>query len=118
GAASGLGWVPALTLGLLVGPILAGLAGTVLPAFGILPALGGREPGLAAWRALMEAPGLGSALRLTLTTGIGATVLSLALALGWCAAWYGTRRFEAVRRLLAPLLAMPHAAFAIGFAFL
>jgi putative thiamine transport system permease protein len=43
---------PALTLAAFVLPIVAGLAGTLLPAFGWLPALGGREPGFDAWRAL------------------------------------------------------------------
>ena len=32
--------VPVVTLALLVGPILAGLAGTLLPAFGYMPAIG------------------------------------------------------------------------------
>ena len=51
-------------------------------------------------------------------TGLGATLLSVGIALLFCAAWHGTRVFAGLRRLLAPLLALPHAAFAIGFAFL
>ena len=51
-------------------------------------------------------------------TGLGATLLSVGIALWFCAAWHGTRVFAGLRRLLAPLLALPHAAFAIGFAFL
>lgn len=110
--------VPAVTLVLFLGPIAAGLAGTWAPAFGILPALGGTEPTLDPWRGLLAAPGLGGAVLLSAGTGLAATLLSFAIALWFCAAWHGTRTFSAFRRLLAPLLALPHAAFAIGLAFL
>ena len=117
----GAGWLgvfPALTLAVFVGPIAAGLLGTLLPAFGILPALGGTNPSLQPWRDLFAAPGFATALRLTLTTGFTATVLSLVLTLGFCASFQGTRPFRQLQRLLAPLLAIPHAAFAIGLGFL
>ncbi|WP_029008547.1 ABC transporter permease [Azospirillum halopraeferens] len=110
--------IPALTVAVIVGPVLVGLLGTVLPAFGVHPGLDGVGPGLDAWRDLMEAPGLATAVRLTVTTAFAATLLSLALAAGFCAAWHGSPWFARLRRLLPPLLAVPHAAFAIGFAFL
>jgi putative thiamine transport system permease protein len=115
---SWLGIFPALTLAVFLAPIAAGLVGTLLPAFGVLPALGGMQPTLNPWRSLLAAPGLTTALRLTLTTGIAATVLALGLTLGFCASFQGTRLFQSIQRLLAPLLAIPHAAFAIGIAFL
>jgi putative thiamine transport system permease protein len=115
---SWLGIFPALTLAVFLAPIAAGLLGTLLPAFGVLPALGGTQPTLDAWRSLLAAPGLATALRLTLTTGIAATALALGLTLGFCASFQGTRLFARIQRLLAPLLAIPHAAFAIGIAFL
>lgn len=113
-----LAWLPAATLLLFLTPVAAGLLGTLLPAFGWLPALGGEQLGLAPWRELLAAPGLAQAVRLSLTSGIVATLLSLALALGFCAACAGTRLFVAARRLLAPLLAVPHVSVAIGLAFL
>jgi putative thiamine transport system permease protein len=113
-----LRWVPALTLLLFLGPVAAGLVGTWLPAFGILPALGGTELSLAPWRRLFAEPGLATSLRLTLTTGFAAVIVSLALVLAFLAACHGTRPVAVVRRLLAPLLAVPHVAVAIGFAFL
>jgi putative thiamine transport system permease protein len=113
-----LGIFPALTLAVFLAPIAAGLLGTVLPAFGILPALGGTEASLDAWRSLLATPGLATAVRLTITTGIAATTLSLLLTLAFCASFQGTRLFQSIQRLLAPLLAIPHAAFAIGIAFL
>ncbi|MEE8144302.1 MAG: ABC transporter permease subunit [Kiloniellales bacterium] len=109
---------PALTLGLFLLPIAAGLIGTWLPAFGYLPALGGGEISLDAWRALIAVPGLATSLRLTLVSGVLATLVSLLLTIGFVAACHGTPLFARLRRLLAPLLSVPHAALAIGFAFL
>lgn len=115
------GWLvlaPVLTVALLAGPVLAGLAGVLLPAFGWLPALGGEGPTLAPWRALAEWPGLWPSLRLTLGTGFAATLISLGVTLLFVAGWQGTRSFAAVVRLLSPLLSVPHAAAAFGLAFL
>lgn len=109
---------PALTLALFLGPIVAGLAGTALPAFGYLPALGGHAPSLDPFVRLFEQPGLGRGVALTILSGFAATLLSLAVAAGFCAAAYGTRSFARAQSFLAPLLATPHAALAIGFAFL
>ncbi len=109
---------PVATLLVFLAPIVAGLLSTALPAFGWFPALGGREFGFGIFARLFAQPGLGTSIALTLFTGILATALSLALALAFCAAAYGTNAFARAQRLLAPLLATPHAALAIGFAFL
>ena len=113
-----LRWFPALTLVLFLGPVAAGLVGTWLPAFGILPALGAMTPSMAPWRLLFAAPGLGTSLTLTLGTGFAATLISLAIVVGFLASCHGRRPVVLVRKLLAPLLAVPHVAVAIGFAFL
>lgn len=110
--------VPILTLVLLLGPVLAGLAGTLAPAFGILPVIGRVEPGLDAFAALLAWPGLPAAVRLSLVTGLGSAVLSLAIVTLLVACWSGTRSFAAFRRVLSPLLSVPHAAAAFGLAFL
>lgn len=110
--------VPPLTLLLFLGPIAAGLAGTWLPAFGHLPVLGMDLLPLDPWRMLLAAPGLETALALTLTSGLLSAVISYALAVGLCAAFHDRAWFARLRLMLAPLLAVPHAALAIGFAFL
>lgn len=110
--------VPALTLLVMLGPVLAGLYGTVLPAFGHLPAAGLIGPNLDAFRALLDWPGLPRSVMLSLTTGIGTTVIALALVMLLVAGWSGTRAFRALERLLSPLLSVPHAAAAFGLAFL
>jgi putative thiamine transport system permease protein len=109
---------PPLTAALLLLPIGAGLAGTLLPAFGWLPALGGEALSLAPWRALLALPGLGTAVLLALGTGIAATALSLGLVVAFCAATQGSPLARRAQAALSPVLATPHAALAIGFAFL
>lgn len=102
----------------LVAPIAAGLWQTARAAFGILPALGADAATLDPWRALMVVPGFASAARLSLMTGLGSTILSLAVAMGFCAFVHARMTARQSARALAPYLAVPHAAMAIGLAFL
>lgn len=113
-----LGAVPALIVVALLLPIGAGLAGTLLPAFGYLPALGGDGVSLQPWRDLLATPGLAHAVALTLGTGFAATLLSFALSAAVCAVAHETALFRLAQCALPPLLATPHSALAIGFAFL
>ena len=83
--------VPALTLAAFLAPVAAGLLGTLLPAFGFLPSLGGTEIGLDPWRRLLSAPELPSALRLTLMSGLLASAASVTIVIAFCAAAHGTR---------------------------
>ncbi|MFD2206961.1 ABC transporter permease [Kiloniella antarctica] len=119
-----LGWLfslrsmPVLTLLAFLGPVLAGLVSTLLPAFGFLPVIGSTELNYEPWNELFNHPALPKALLNTLFSGLAATILSLILAICFISAWYGTRSFQRVRRILAPILAIPHSALAIGLAFL
>lgn len=109
---------PPVTLALFLAPVGVGLAGTWAPAFGYLPALGGTTVSLEPWRALIDQPGLAQATGLSLWVGVASTLVSLAIALGIVATAAGTRAMAGVQRVLSPLLAVPHAAMAIGLAFL
>ncbi|MCU0912425.1 MAG: ABC transporter permease subunit [Rhodobacteraceae bacterium] len=113
-----LPFAPALTLTLMLLPVAAGLAFTALPAFGWLPALGGTALTLQPFRDLAAWPGFGTAVRLSFTTGLAATAMSLAITILILAGWQGTRAFRALERALSPLLSVPHAAAAFGLAFL
>ena len=110
--------VLALVAGGLVLPILAGLWETTRAAFGILPAIGAVEWSLDSWRRLFALPGFGTSLTLTLWTGFASTALALALAVGFAAVMYDRFGLKGGARLLTPFLATPHAALAIGLAFL
>ncbi|WP_084176890.1 ABC transporter permease subunit [Labrenzia sp. DG1229] len=103
---------------LLAGPVLAGLAGTILPAFGYLPVLGFRTFSIEPFRALFNMPGIQISILLSFGTGLVASILSLAIVLLFTAGWSGTRTFARLTRFLSPLLSVPHAAAAIGLAFL
>lgn len=107
-----------MTATLLVGLMAAGLLGTIVPALGYFPALGGTRFTLDPWRELLQLPGFWSSVRISLVTGIGTTILSLAIVAAFCAAWHGTAWFKAAERMLAPMLSLPHAAVAFGIAFL
>lgn len=113
-----LRFLPALTLLAMLGPVIAGLWGTALPAFGHLPAAGLTGPSLDPFRGLFGWAGLGAAVRLSVMTGLIATSVSLAIVVFITAGWSGTRSFRMLERMLSPLLSVPHAAAAFGLAFL
>nr|ALV86672.1 ABC transporter permease [uncultured bacterium 51] len=71
-----------------------------------------------AWAALATDPQLPRALALSITTALVSTLLALALALWWVTHLHGSRAWTRLVRALGPLLALPHAAFAIGLALL
>ncbi len=113
-----LRWAPLLTVLLVAGPVVAGLIFTGLPAFDIMPSIGRTRPSLAGWVALFRTPGFLGALRLTLVTGLGATLLSFALAVAFCAEALTRPGWRWLTRLQGPILASPHSAIALGLAFL
>ena len=104
---------PHLTIAVLTVPVLAGLAGTIIPAFGLQS--GG---GFTAFHALANWPGFHRAIQLSVTTGFVSTAVSLVITLLIVAALLGSRSFGIFQHLLSPLLAVPHAAAALGLAFL
>ncbi|SMH34184.1 ABC transporter permease [Mesorhizobium australicum] len=109
---------PPLAILLLTGPILAGLLGTLLPAFGYLPALGGEAMSLEPLRQLAAEPAIVRSALLSLGTGLAATALSVLVVALFLAGWTGTKTFARVQHLISPLLSLPHAAAAFGLAFL
>lgn len=111
-------FAPALTISVVIGPIFVGLLGTLLPAFGIHPSLGSVKFSFAAFADLYADPSFATALRVTIVTGFGATLLSVIAAFSAAAAFHGTRAFRVLQTALAPALAFPYASFAVGFAFL
>jgi putative thiamine transport system permease protein len=120
---------PCLTQLLFLLPIAAGLFGVLLPALGYLPDLGGDQFHFEVFRQLLEHPSLLNAVWLTLFSGIAATFISFSLAILLAAmlsraSLSGNKNnkmaslFVIVRRSLIPLIAVPHAAIALGLAFL
>jgi putative thiamine transport system permease protein len=109
---------PALTLAVLLLPLGFGLGGTVLPAFGYLPALGGERLTLSYFAALFDRPAIWTSALMSLGTGLVTALVSLLVVMLFVAGWSGTRAFARLQHLVSPLLAIPHAAAAFGLAFL
>ncbi|MGD9834767.1 MAG: ABC transporter permease, partial [Piscinibacter sp.] len=97
-------WVPAAAFAL---PLLASLG------FALAGAL---DAG--AWARLVADPALPQALALSVGVGVAATALSLAITLWLVTHLHGTSTWARIERALGALLAVPHAAFAIGLALL
>jgi len=108
-------WLVALFLAI---PVLVGLVGTLLPAFHYFPPLGEYHFSLTSWEQLFQNNEFYTSLKLTLITGIIAPIIALWIALSLLAWGYQRVFFEKIEKLLAPILAIPHAAIAIGLLFL
>ncbi|MEZ5839684.1 MAG: hypothetical protein R3D02_04405 [Hyphomicrobiales bacterium] len=109
---------PPLTILVLIGPVVAGLVGVALPAFGYLPVLGSDGFSLQPFADLWATPGIGRSVGLSLASGLLTTLAALAVVAFFVAGWLGTPFFNGLRRLVSPLLSVPHAAAAFGIAFL
>ncbi|MEM6849119.1 MAG: ABC transporter permease subunit [Pseudomonadota bacterium] len=93
-------------------PVVAGLAGVVGPA--LMGGVGFAAP----VRELAAEPGVWRSAFLSLFTGLLSTAMSVVLTGLILAAAFGGRALNLAERLLAPLLAVPHAAAALGLAVL
>lgn len=111
-------WITGIISLLLVLPIAIGLIGTLLPAFAYFPPLGEYDLSLSPWRDLFSQGEFYASLKLTLITGIAAPLLALWFALSLLAWGYQRPFFRKIEALLSPILAIPHAAIAIGLLFL
>ncbi len=110
--------LPLLTVLVMLGPVLAGLWGTILPAFGHFPVAGLTGPNLGGFQSLFDWPGLPRSVLLSVFTGFASTLIALSIVMLVTAGWSGTKAFQTLERLLSPLLSVPHAAAAFGLAFL
>jgi len=99
---------------LFVIPLVAGFLGTVLPAFGLIPGLAETQ----GFSTLFSDPRFWPSVLLTLKTGLTATGLALLVTTLCLVCVQGTRVWRWVLASLPPLLAVPHAALAVGVLFL
>jgi len=115
--------IPAWLIALpFVAPLVLGALGTLAPAFGLVPTLAPPDAAgggtLAGFASVAGDPRFVPAVLLTLKTGVVATLLVVALVTLTLVSVHGTRLWRWITASLPPLLAVPHAAFAVGLAFL
>jgi len=113
-----LHYFPKLVVLIFSVTIVSGLAGTWLPAFGYLPVIGKSELSIQPWIDFLNHPGLMSSVTSTLISGWGASLAALFFSIFLVSLSYGSRPWNLFEKFLAPVLSIPHAGFAIGFAFL
>ncbi|MFK7997526.1 MAG: ABC transporter permease [Granulosicoccus sp.] len=112
---SGVLWICAWVLITLFAlPIVLGLTGTLLPAIGLAPNL---APGNG-FVQVLEDPRFFSATLLSVTIGLGATFLVLLLSIVSLVSLHNSRLWTWLGAAMPPLLAVPHAAIAVGLVFL
>ena len=109
---------PALAIAILLGPVVFGIAATLLPAFGYLPSLGEMQFTTDHFDAVWQSPGMWKSVSLSLASGLITTAIALTIVFAFIGGWYGTRIFSRMLHFLSPLLSVPHAAAAFGLAFL
>lgn len=98
--------------------ILSGVAGTLLPSVGFLPVIGHNRMTIQPWIDFFAYPGVLTSIFISLFSGLTAAVSVVVLAFLFVCFSYGTRVWRLFEQFLSPVLSIPHAAFAVGFAFL
>ena len=111
-----------ITLCVMSIPVLAGIIGVLLPAFGYFPALGYQTFSFEPLRLFLAHPGALQAISSALFVGLTASLLSVfcvfvILAAG-TQAGLGRHVMRFHRRLMGPLIALPHSTVAIALLFL
>lgn len=95
-------------------PVLIGFILTALPAFGYFPALGGQQFSWQPWQTLFDRPAIFQSAGLSILVGWLATLLCLIFSAVLIQFGFVQGRFAWLERMLSALLAVPHAAYALG----
>jgi putative thiamine transport system permease protein len=99
-------------------PTVPGIAGVVVSAFGYLPPVGLTTFSLDGFAAVFNWEGVWRSISLSVYSAIFSTYIACMMTFAILQATWGTRLWRKIELTLSPLLAMPHVAFAIGFALL
>ncbi len=99
-------------------PTVPGLLGVVASAFGYVPPIGLSEVSLSGFQAVFAWEGVWQSMGLTLYSAVLSSYLACLMTFAILQASWQRKFWRRIELTLSPLLAMPHVAFAIGFAFL
>ncbi|WP_087018593.1 ABC transporter permease [Thaumasiovibrio subtropicus] len=111
-------WVYWTAISLILVPLLPGFAGILLPALSYIPTLGYTEFSVSGFIAVFDWHGVTQSIHVTLLTGTVSTLLAVCLSFLITRNLWNSQRWRRLQHLLTPVIALPHAAFAIGFLFL
>ena len=109
---------PKLLMAILILPVLGGLLGVILPAFGWLPALDKTQFNLQGFEQLIQTPGIIKMIALSFFSSIISGLLAFIITLLLLATYFDSPWLARIQKLLGPILVIPHAAAAIAIAFL
>ncbi len=112
-----MSWLYWVAISLLAIPLVPGFAGILLPAFSYIPSLGLETFNLSAFEDVFHWNGVYSAILTSIFTGGVSTLLAVCATFIITRNLWQTSAWERLQTVLAPILALPHAAFAIGFLF-
>jgi putative thiamine transport system permease protein len=101
-----------------IAPTVPGILGVLLAAFSFIPPLNLTEPSFGGFVEVFAWSGVWKSIALTFTTSLLSSYLACLLAFALLQGAWNTRYWRWLEKSLSPLLAIPHIAFAIGFAFL
>ena len=99
-------------------PLIPGVLGMVVPAFGFIPPLDLNVFTFAGFISALNWPGVNRAILQTIMTTIVSTFIAVIMTFAIVQAYWGRRSWYRIEKLLSPILALPHVAFAVGFLFL
>lgn len=99
-------------------PIVPGVLGVLSASFSYMPSIGLSRLSLEGYSSVFEWSGVSHSIFLTLTSAFISTFVSCIVTFAILQTTWQRPVWKKVEPLLSPLLAMPHVAFAIGFAFL
>ncbi|WP_038174458.1 ABC transporter permease [Vibrio pacinii] len=99
-------------------PTIPGLLGVVFSALGYIPPVGLNQFSFDGFYAVFDWQGVEKSIAITIYTTLVSCYLACMITFAVLQATWHSKFWRKVEVSLAPLLAMPHVAFAIGFAFL
>ena len=102
----------------IVGPVVAGSVGILLPAFGWFPPLGGERISFIPFKTMLVAPGMVQSVWLSLSTALLSTSLSYFCVMLFLAVIWERQLAQKLLKALFPLLSVPHVTIAVGLMFL
>ncbi|WP_117234515.1 ABC transporter permease [Vibrio maerlii] len=107
-----------MTVIICIVPLLPGVAGVLFSSLGYIPPIGLNELSIDGFKQLFAWQGVWQSIGLSVFSSLASSYLACIMSFAVLQSCWNSKLWKPIELLLSPLLAMPHVAFAIGFAFL